>query len=84
MHEGVYKDGRFTQINFWEQLGYHPGDIPIDLLTSMSRMHPDDLERTMGVVEAYLSGETKEFEVENRVMHKDGAYRWMLSRRGGA
>src|SRR5208283_3673547 len=26
------------------------------------------------------AGETGEFEVENRVRHKDGSYRWMLTR----
>jgi osmotically-inducible protein OsmY len=46
----------------------------------MSHMHPEDMERTLDLVKAYLSGETKEFEVETRVMHKDGSYRWMLSR----
>jgi PAS domain S-box-containing protein len=80
LRDGVYTDGLFTQINFWEQLGYDRGEFPTDIVTSMSRMHPDDLERTLSVVEAYLSGEAKEFEIENRVMHKEGSYRWMLSR----
>src|SRR5207302_662031 len=30
--------------------------------------------------QAYLSGESKEFVVENRTRHKDGSYRWVLNR----
>ena len=29
--------------------------------------------------QAYLSGETREFEVEHRTRHKDGSDRWMLT-----
>src|SRR5262249_16429903 len=29
---------------------------------------------------SYLAGETDKFEIENRVRHKDGSYRWMLAR----
>ena len=34
----------------------------------------------MRAVQAALSGETRGFEAEFRVRHKDGTYRWMLSR----
>jgi signal transduction histidine kinase/FixJ family two-component response regulator len=43
-------------------------------------MHPDDREQTRRAVLAYLAGKTREFEIENRILHKDGSYRWMLSR----
>ncbi len=46
----------------------------------VSLLHPDDLEPALHAVQAALSGETKGFEAEFRVRHKDGTYRWMLSR----
>ena len=35
------------------------------------------LEQT---IQGYLSGKTSELEVEHRVQHKDGSFRWMLTR----
>jgi PAS domain S-box-containing protein len=80
MPDGIRLHGRFTAINFWEQLGYDPIGSPIDIPASMAAVHPDDLERTNRAVEAYLSGDTKECDVENRLLHKDGSYRRMLTR----
>ena len=46
----------------------------------MARVHPEDRERVGRAIRAYLSGETREYEVEYRVRHKDGSYRWRLAR----
>ena len=43
-------------------------------------VHPDDRERLGHAIRTYLSGETREFEVEFRSRHKDGSYRWRLTR----
>jgi PAS domain S-box-containing protein len=43
-------------------------------------MHPDDRLVYAEAARKYLSGETSEFEVESRVRHKDGSFRWMMSR----
>ena len=47
---------------------------------SLDFLHPDDKERILRAVHAYLGGETKEYELEYRMRHKDGTYRWMLAR----
>ncbi len=38
--------------------------------------HPDDLGLVMNAVLAHLSGEVPRFEVEHRMLHKDGSIRW--------
>ena len=43
-------------------------------------LHPDDKDRLLRALHAYLDGETKEYEIEYRIRHKDGTYRWMLAR----
>lgn len=44
------------------------------------RVHPDDLERLRNEIKAHLEGRTEHFESEHRMRHRDGSYRWMLSR----
>jgi diguanylate cyclase (GGDEF)-like protein/PAS domain S-box-containing protein len=42
--------------------------------------HPEDLEQLKQAITAHLRGLTPYLEVEHRMRHKDGSYRWMLTR----
>ena len=42
--------------------------------------HPEDLGRLKQAIAAHLRGQTPLLEVEHRMRHKDGGYRWMLTR----
>lgn len=44
------------------------------------RVHPDDIERLRNEIKGHLEGRTEHFESEHRMRHRDGSYRWMLSR----
>ena len=44
------------------------------------RVHPDDLDRLRNEIKGHLEGRTEHFESEHRMRHRDGSYRWMLSR----
>ncbi|MFV0349198.1 MAG: PAS domain-containing protein [Halodesulfovibrio sp.] len=61
-------------------IGYQDSEIPNDLDEWQGRMHPADLDRVLRAHEDYLSGITEQFEVEYRLRHKDGEYRWVLGR----
>ncbi|MDB5308151.1 MAG: domain S-box protein [Gemmataceae bacterium] len=78
--DGDYRPGHGYHVNIWEQLGYTRPDSPTDHATGMVMIHPDDRAPLEAAVRSYLAGETGEFEVENWVRHKDGSYRWMLTR----
>jgi PAS domain S-box-containing protein len=80
MPDGDYRHGRRYYVNIWEQLGYEHPDSPINHETSMTLVHPDDRATLEEAMRRYLAGQTSEFEVENRARHKDGSYRWVLSR----
>ena len=80
MPDGVVQNGRVDLTNIFEQLGYDRPELPTNLARGMSLVHPDDRERVECATQAYLSGETREYEVEHRVRHKDGSDRWMLTR----
>ncbi len=43
-------------------------------------VHADDLPMLRGRLAAHFSGEAEHFSVEHRMRHKDGTYRWVLTR----
>src|SRR5262249_2975290 len=61
-------------------LGYAEHEIGGSPEAWFSRVHPADLAMVYTCLTAYLAGRTTHFEVEQRMRHKDGTYRWMLSR----
>src|SRR2546421_3445105 len=53
------------------------GDRPEEWL---ERIHDADRERVKQEIAAHQKGLTPHFESEHRMLHKDGSFRWMLSR----
>ena len=43
-------------------------------------LHPEDLERAQTELQSYLDGQSQIYQLENRLRHKDGSYRWILAR----
>jgi len=71
----VYFSPRWKSI-----LGYEGDEITNDPDEWFSRVHPEDIDRVKADVSTHLKGGTSQFENEHRILHKDGTYRWMLSR----
>ncbi|MEX5217014.1 MAG: PAS domain S-box protein [Nitrospira sp.] len=61
------------------QLGYADHEIGNTFDEWESRIHPDDRERAMETIRAYLEGHLLIYNIEHRVRHKDGSYRWILT-----
>jgi len=61
-------------------IGYKDNEIANDLDEWQGRMHPADLDRVLRAHDDYLCGIVDQFEVEYRLRHKDGEYRWILGR----
>ncbi len=61
-------------------LGYEHFEIQNDLKEWKNRIHPEDYQMVMDTWNAYLEGRTPAFEAEHRLLHKDGGYRWILTR----
>jgi PAS domain S-box-containing protein len=62
------------------QLGYREEEIGNDFHELEIRLHPEDRERVRQSLQAYLANPKPFYEVQYRLRHKDGAYRWMLGR----
>jgi PAS domain S-box-containing protein len=61
-------------------LGYRDDEIPNHLDDWSRRVHPDDLAAVMTAAHAALAGQTPHYEIEHRMLHKDGSIRWFLAR----
>ena len=73
-------DTVFFSDRWKSMLGYAPDEIRHEFSEWSTRLHPDDRQHALATIEAYLAGQTAEYELEHRLRHKDGAYRWILAR----
>jgi PAS domain S-box-containing protein len=61
-------------------LGYTDQELPNRFETWRDLLHPDDTERAMAEVQMGQAGKKQIYELEHRLRHKDGSYRWVLAR----
>lgn len=65
----------------WKTLiGYGEDEIGASIEEWLGRVHPEDLKGIQEAIAAHRQGLTPHFESEHRLLHKDNAYRWVLSR----
>ncbi len=74
-------DIRTNQVYYsplWKQsLGYAEDELSASPAEWESRLHPDDKDRAFALVDDFLSGRIAEYELEHRLRHRDGTYRWI-------
>src|SRR5439155_26732004 len=46
----------------------------------LTRVHPDDRQQVTDALRAHLAGDGDHYESEHRILHRDGTFRWVLSR----
>ncbi len=81
MPDGNLENSHQTMINVWERMGLEPSEFPPDFLSGATlAVHPDDLEHVLNAIQSYLNGPNEQFEVEYRVVHKNGAVLWHIAR----
>jgi PAS domain S-box-containing protein len=61
-------------------LGYAESEVENKFSAWERLVHPDDRERARGQIDSYLSGQSPAYELEHRLRHRDGSYRWILAR----
>jgi PAS domain S-box-containing protein len=70
----------FLSAKWKEQLGYRDDEIPSHFNSFKNNLHPEDAVRVMNGIETYLAGRDQQYEIEFRMRHKDGSWRWILAR----
>jgi len=63
-----------------EMLGYGEAEFPDTFSEWASRVHPDDQARVGVLLKEISEGRHDLYEFESRMRHKNGEYRWMLTR----
>lgn len=61
------------------QIGYSENEISNNFDEWQKRVHPDDLNQALKIVNDYLAKPSGSYESEFRLQHKDGSYRWILA-----
>jgi diguanylate cyclase (GGDEF)-like protein/PAS domain S-box-containing protein len=61
-------------------LGFEDSEIGHHIDEWFKRVHPDDIESLREKISMHLDGKSPHFEREHRILHRDGTYRWIVSR----
>lgn len=65
--------------NWKAALGYEDHEIGAAFDEWQSRWHPEEAESITRAMQNYLEGKSDKYELEHRLRHKDGSYRWILA-----
>ncbi len=76
----VQRDRIYFSPRWKELLGYDAEEVGDRTEEWFGRVHPDDLDGLRKAISAHLSGQTAHLESEHRILHRNGTYRWMLTR----
>ncbi len=76
----IVADKTYLAPRWKEILGCDDLDLEDGATVWLERVHPDDLDSVMALVDGHLNGHTTHFQSEHRMRHADGEYRWVLSR----
>ena len=71
----IYIDPRLKTV-----LGFSHDEIRNHFDDWSQRVHPEDIDSAMALMQAHIRGETSSYEFEHRMLHKDGSTRWFLAR----
>jgi diguanylate cyclase (GGDEF)-like protein/PAS domain S-box-containing protein len=63
-----------------EMLGYQEHEIPNQYENWEELIHPDDLAAVLRNLNAHLGNPDEPYELLHRLRHKDGSWRWILTR----
>jgi PAS domain S-box-containing protein len=74
------RDRVYYSPQYKRQLGYDPDEMGESVQEWASRLHPEDRERAQARVDDYLREPVGAYENEFRLQHRDGSYRWIVSR----
>jgi PAS domain S-box-containing protein len=70
----------FFSSRWKEMLGYREDEISNHVDEWAKRVHPDDLNEVMQIIQDHFAQKTPFYVSEHRVQCKDGTYKWILDR----
>jgi diguanylate cyclase (GGDEF)-like protein/PAS domain S-box-containing protein len=84
-NDGVWDWNLLTNQVYWSArwkalIGHDEADIGASPEEWFSRIHGDDVARVRNGLAAHVASGAGPYESEHRILHKDGAFRWVLCR----
>jgi PAS domain S-box-containing protein len=76
----IVSDRTYYSPRWLGMLGYSADELPAEIDTFRSHIHPEDREYVATLEQDYLAGRTDRYETEFRMQHKQGRYIHVLSR----
>ena len=73
-------DAMYLSDRWKTMLGHAEDEIGSTPAEWLDRIHPEDRSQVEADLEAHLDGPSAYFENEHRMLHRDGSYRWVLTR----
>jgi len=73
----------FFSAQWKTQLGYAEHELPDRIEEWESRLHPDDRQRVLAGLALYIGHPDGDYRAEQRLRHRDGSYRWIVTRAVG-
>ena len=67
----------FVSKEWKAQLGYQDDELDGKYEEWEDRLHPEDKDSTLNALQLYLEGKIPRYDVEFRLKHRDGSYRWI-------
>ncbi len=71
-------DEVFFSPHWLKSLGYYPGELKPHIDSWKQLIHPDDMPNVVTALNDYFEGRTDNYQCENRLLKKDGSWRWNL------
>ena len=84
-HDGIWDwdmttDELFLSERWKNILGYADSELESEHGLFKNLLHPDDKDRVSDCLKSYLSGDSEHYNIEFRMKHKNGSYRWINAR----
>ncbi|WP_461210469.1 PocR ligand-binding domain-containing protein [Desulfocurvus sp. DL9XJH121] len=74
------RDSVYYSPRYKAMLGYEDHEFDNDKSEWLSRIHPEDRAHALEANNSCRDGEVDQFEVEYRLRHRDGSWRWVLGK----
>lgn len=76
----LLNDEVYLSTQWKRMLGFSDEEFPNRISSWQERIHPDDLKAMLRLAQEYWAKRVSEFEIELRILHRDGTYRWIQMR----
>lgn len=76
----MVNDKVFFSTRWKRMLGYADDEVPDSFAGWQQLWHPQDVAKIEQAISNYLNGNSQDYSIEHRLLHKDGTYRWILTR----